>query len=63
MTTLNKVNIGKVLAIPATLENRIIHDYNNGGCQSTYGLNAYQRNILIKYLFSQNPKCECVNCL
>jgi len=61
MTTLT--NIGLALNISATLENRIIHDYNNGGCKSTYGLSVYQRSILIKYLFSQNPKCYCVECL
>jgi hypothetical protein len=61
MTTLT--NIGLALNIPATLENRIIHDFNNGGCKSTYGLNAYQRKVLIKYLFSQSPKCYCVECL
>ena len=60
MTTLN---IGLALNIPATLENRIIHEYNNGGIKSSYGLSNYQRSVLIKYLFSQNPKCFCVKCL
>ena len=64
MTTLNKINIGKALNISAELENRIIHDFNNGGCKSTYGLNVRQRKILIGILFSVNaPKCECVKCL
>ena len=61
MTTLT--NLGLALNIPAVLENRIIHEYNNGGCKSSYGLSVYQRKILIKYLFSQNPKCYCVECL
>ena len=64
MTTLNKVNIGKTLGISGALENRIIHDFNNGGCKSTYGLNVRQRKILIGILFSVNaPKCECVVCI
>jgi hypothetical protein len=64
MTTLNKVNLGKALNISAELENRIVHDFNNGGCKSTYGLNFGQRKALIKILFSANaPKCYCVNCL
>lgn len=63
MTTLENVNIGKILGISAQLENRIIHDYNNGGCKSAYGLSVRQRSVLIKYLFSQSPKCYCVECL
>ena len=64
MTTLNKVNIGKALNISAELENRIIHDFNNGGCKTTYGLNVRQRKILIGILFSNlAPKCYCVKCL
>jgi hypothetical protein len=64
MTTLEKINVGKMLGISAQLENRIIHDFNNGGCKSTYGLNTRQRKILIGILFSANaPKCYCVNCL
>jgi len=61
MTTL--VNIGKTLQISGALESRIIHDYNNGGCKSTYGLNGYQRKVLIGYLFRNNPKCYCVDCI
>ena len=60
MTTLN---IGKTLEISGALESRLIHEYNNGGIQSTYGLNAYQRKVLIGYLFRNNPKCYCVKCL
>ena len=64
MTTLNKVNIGKTLGISGALENRIIHDVNNGGAQSTYGLDVGQRKMLIKFIFSSNfPKCECLHCL
>ena len=60
----SNVNIGKALNISAGLENRIIHDFNNGGCKSTYGLNVRQRKILIGILFSANaPKCECVKCI
>jgi hypothetical protein len=64
MTTLNKVNLGKVLGISANLENRILHDYYNGGMKSTYGLDMGQRIALIKIMFSANaPKCECVVCI
>jgi hypothetical protein len=64
MTTLNKVNIGKSLGISGALENRIIHDVNNGGAKSTYGLNMSQRKLLIKAIFSNNfPKCNCLECL
>ena len=61
MTTIN--NIGSALGISGALESRIIHDYNNGGVKSTYGLSVYQRKVTIKYLFSQNPKCFCVKCI
>jgi hypothetical protein len=64
MTTLNKVNIGKTLEISGALENRIIHDVNNGGAKSTYGLNMAQRNWLIQVIFSNSfPKCNCLECL
>ena len=58
-----KTNIGKALNISAELENRIIHDFNNGGCKTTYGLNTRQRKILIGILFSEMPKCNCINCI
>ena len=60
MTTLN---IGKTLQISGALESRIIHDYNNGGTKSTYGLNTYQRKVLINYLIRNNPACYCLDCL
>ena len=64
MTTLNKVNIGKTLQISARIENTIIHDWNNGGLKSTYGLNGLQRKQLLGFLLKGNaPKCECVVCL
>ena len=66
MTTLekNKVNIGLALGISGALESRIIHDFNNGGCKSTYGLNTRQRKVLIGILFSTNaPKCYCIKCI
>ena len=64
MTTLkNKTNIGLALGISGALENRILHDWNNGGCKSTYGLSVYQRKILLKVLIGENPKCECVACI
>ena len=64
MTSLKeKTNIGKALNISAELENRILHDFNNGGCKTTYGLNTRQRKVLINILFSEMPKCNCINCL
>ncbi len=64
MNSLNKINVGQILQISAELENRIIHDFNNGGCKSTYGLDFGQRKMLIKILFSGlAPKCECVVCI
>jgi hypothetical protein len=63
MTTLEKTNIGKALNISGALENRILHDWNNGGAKSTYGLSVYQRKALLRILISESPKCFCVNCL
>jgi hypothetical protein len=64
MTTLkNKTNIGLALGISGALENRILHDWNNGGAKSTYGLSVYQRKILLRVLISENPKCDCVACI
>jgi hypothetical protein len=63
MTTLEKTNIGLALGISGALENRILHDWNNGGAKSTYGLSVYQRKILLKVLIRENPKCECVACI
>ena len=64
MTTLNKVNIGKTLRISAKLENQIVHDFNNGGCTSSYGLSTPQRIALLKILLGGNaPKCECIECI
>jgi len=63
MTTLEK-NIGLALGISAELENKIIHDFNNGGCKTTYGLNTRQRMVLVSILFGANaPKCYCIKCL
>lgn len=61
MTTLT--NIGLALNISATLENKIIHEWNNGGTTSTYGLNAGQRKALVRILILENPKCNCVECI
>jgi hypothetical protein len=64
MTTLENVNIGKMLGISAKLENQIVHDFNNGGCTSSYGLSTRQRVLLLKVLLSANPpKCGCIHCL
>jgi len=64
MTTLENINIGKTLRISAKLENQIIHDFNNGGCKSSYGLSTPQRIALLKILLGGNaPKCYCVECI
>ena len=65
MTTLtNEVNLGKMLGISAQLENRMVHDFNNGGLVSTYGLNTRQRVIALKVFLGGNaPKCNCIKCL
>ena len=51
MTTLNE-----------TLFSTIVHEYHNGGVKSSYGLDAYTRKELLKYLFSSKG-CNCINCL
>ena len=61
MTTLT--NIGSALKISANLENRILHDWNNGGTKSTYGLDVGQRKKLIRILLLENPKCNCLECI
>ena len=64
MTTLENVNLGKVLGISAQLENRMVHDFNNGGLVSTYGLNTRQRMLAIKIFLGGNAhKCNCIKCL
>jgi len=61
MTTLT--NIGLALNISGALENRILHDWNNGGAKSAYGLAVWQRKALLKILIRENPKCYCVKCI
>jgi hypothetical protein len=64
MTTLNKVNLGLALNISGELENKIIHEFNNGGVKSVESLSVAQRKALIKIIFSANaPKCFCIECL
>jgi len=64
MITLNETNVGKVLQISARLENQIIHDWNNGGFKSTYGLDTRKRiQLLSMFLNGNAPKCNCVVCL
>lgn len=60
---MTSLNIGKTLKVSGRIENQIIHDFNNGGCKTTYGLNTLQRKILINYLFTNMPKCYCVKCI
>ncbi len=40
----------------------IVHDFHNGGVKSSYGLNAYTRKQILKYLLSSKA-CYCINCL
>ena len=40
----------------------IVHDYHNGGVKSSYGLNAYTRKQILKYLIS-STSCYCIECI
>jgi len=51
MTTLNE-----------TLFSTIVHDYHNGGVKSSYGLDAYTRKELLRFLISSKA-CYCINCI
>ena len=45
-----------------TLFSTIVHDFHNGGVKSSYGLDAYTRKQLLKFLLS-SKNCNCINCL
>lgn len=45
-----------------TLFSTIVHDFHNGGVKSSYGLSAYDRKAMVKYLIS-SPACYCINCV
>ena len=45
-----------------TLFSTIVHEYHHGGVKSSYGLDAYTRKELLKFLFS-SKSCNCINCL
>ena len=51
MTTLNE-----------TLFSTIVHEYHNGGVQSSYGLDKETRLELFRYLI-RSKSCNCINCL
>jgi hypothetical protein len=40
----------------------IVHDYHNGGVKSSYGLNAYTRKEVLRYLISSKA-CYCIECV
>ena len=51
MTTLNE-----------NIFSTIVHEYHNGGVQSSHGLDSYTRMELFKYLI-RSKSCECINCI
>jgi hypothetical protein len=38
---------------------KMIHEYNNGGIKSVFGLTNYERKVLIRYFAKNDPKCPC----
>jgi hypothetical protein len=45
-----------------SLFSTIVHEYHNGGVQSSYGLDAYTRKEVLAYLL-RSKQCYCINCL
>ena len=45
-----------------TLYSTIVHDFHNGGVKSSYGLDTYTREALLRALLSSKG-CECINCI
>ena len=58
---INKKGV-KMTQLNETLFSTIVHEYHNGGVKSSYGLDAYTRKELLKFLFS-SKSCNCINCL
>ena len=59
---IKKERWSKMTTLNETLFSTIVHDYHNGGVKSSYGLDAYTRKELLKFLFS-SKNCNCINCL
>ena len=38
---------------------KLIHEYNDGGIRSVFGLTTNERMMLIRYFAKTNPKCPC----
>lgn len=38
---------------------KLVHEYNNGGIRSVYGLTNFERKVLIRYFAKNNPQCPC----
>jgi len=58
---INKKGV-KMTQLNETLFSTIVHEYHTGGVKSSYGLSAYDRKALLKFLFSSKA-CYCINCL
>lgn len=58
---INKKGV-KMTQLNETLFSTIVHEYHNGGVKSSYGLDAYTRKELLKFLFSSKA-CYCINCI
>jgi hypothetical protein len=37
----------------------LIHEYNDGGIRSVFGLTNFERRVLIRHFAKTNPKCPC----
>lgn len=38
---------------------KLVHEYNDGGIRSVFGLTTNERMMLIRYFAKTNPKCPC----
>ena len=45
-----------------SLFSTIVHQYHNGGVESTYGLDAYTRKQVLLYLI-RSTQCHCIECI
>lgn len=37
----------------------LIHEYNDGGIRSVFGLTNFERKMLVRYFAKHDPKCPC----
>ena len=38
---------------------KLIHEYNDGGIRSVFGLTNFERKMLVRYFAKHDPKCPC----